>query len=162
MWTGYAGRVGFIRRVAANQITLGGAITTMADSTTIRSRRDIAYACFLLLGVTALLGSLGSLLPSTLIEPAYFGFFVLIPLTLASAIALIVATVLTFVIGRRDPVLITLLAFTALATAFAIGDFSDRMPVSTDFPVTDLLIVVYGLVALSVCIRWFAVIRLRE
>ncbi len=141
---------------------LDGAITTMTDPTTLRRRKDIAYACFLLIGATALLGSLGSLLPGALVEPAYFGFFVLIPLTLASTIALIAGAVLALVVGRKDSILITLLAFTGLVITFAIAVFSDSMPVRVEGPVTDVLIAVYGLVTLWICIRWFAVRRRQE
>jgi hypothetical protein len=134
----------------------------MTNPATLRRRRDIAYACFLLIGATALLGSLGSLLPETVVEPAYFGFFVLIPLTFASAIALVAGAVLAWVVGRKDPILITLLAFTGIVIIFAIVAFSDSMPVRFDGPVTDGLIAVYGWVTLWICIRWFAVRRRLE
>jgi hypothetical protein len=136
-------------------------MTTMTNPTALRRRRDIAYACFLLIGTTALLGSLGSLLPEALINPAYFGFFVLIPLTLASAIALFAGTVLALVIGREDFVLITLLAVSGTVIAFAMAVFGDIVSVNFDGPVTDILIAVYGVATLSVCIRWFSVVRRR-
>lgn len=134
----------------------------MADLTTLRRRRNIAYACFLLIGATALLGSLGSLLPAALVEPAYFAFFVLMPLTLASAIALIAAAALVFVVGRNDPILIMLLTFTGIVITFAIADFSDSLPGRSDVPVANVLITVYGLATLWTCIHWFAVRRRQE
>jgi cytochrome c biogenesis factor len=138
------------------------AIATMTDPAALRTRRDIAYACFLLIGATALLGSLGSLLPEALINPAYLGFFVLIPLTFASAIALVTGAVLALVVGRKDPILITLLTFTAIVIAFAIAVFSESMSVRIEGPATDVLIVVYGVANLWVCIRWFAVVRRKK
>jgi hypothetical protein len=134
----------------------------MTDPIALLRRRDIAYACFLLIGATALLGSLGSLLPEALVEPAYLGFFVLIPLTFASAIALVAGAVLALVVGRKDPILITLLALTAAVIVFAIAVFSDSMSVSIEGPVTDVLIALYGMATLSICIRWFAVVRRQE
>jgi hypothetical protein len=133
----------------------------MTDATTPRRLRSLAYACFLLVGATALLGSLGSLLPESVVEPAYLGFFVLIPLTLASAIALIAGAVLALKVGRGDPILITLLAVTIVVITIVVVAYSDVMPVRLDGPVIDVLISVYGLATLSVCIHWFAVRRHR-
>jgi hypothetical protein len=130
----------------------------MADLMTHRTPRDIAYACFLLIGATALLGSLGSLLPTSIVEPAYIGFFVLMPLALASAIALIAGMVCALIVGRDDPILISLVAVTILVIAIAIAAFSDTM-VSFEGPVIDVLIAVYGFCALCICIYWFAVRR---
>jgi hypothetical protein len=134
----------------------------MSNPTALRRRRDLAYGCFFLPGTTALLGSLGSLFPAALVEPAYFGFFVLIPLTLASAIALIAGTILTLTVGRNDPILIALLAATGIIIAFVIAAFSDSMPVRIEGPVVDVSIAAYGLAALCISIHWFAVRRGRS
>jgi hypothetical protein len=134
----------------------------MSDPTTLRKHRDHAYGCFLLIGATALLGSLGSLLPADIVEPAYFGFFVLIPLALASAVALLAVTVLALIVGRADPVLIALLVITGTVVTFAIAVFSDILPVRIDGLATDFVIAAYGMATLWICIHWFAARRNRH
>lgn len=133
----------------------------MSEPATAPRLQGLAYACFLLVGATALLGSLGSLLPESVVEPAYLGFFVLMPLTLASAVALIAGSVLALKVGRSDPILITLLAVTVVVIAVVMAAYSDVSPVRLDGPVIDVLISVYGLATLGVCIHWFAVRRHR-
>lgn len=134
----------------------------MTDPTTLRKRRDRAYGCFVLLGATALIGLLGSRVPGDVVDPGYVGFFVLIPLTLASAVALVAATVLAWRVGRADPVLFTLWGATVMVVAFVVAAFGDILPLQPEGAAVDVLIAAYGLAALAIGLHWFAVRRARQ
>ena len=114
----------------------------------LRIQRSVAYACFLVPGVVVLLSVIAEFVPSGVMEPAYFGFFVLIPLTLASAIAIPVALVLAFKVGRREPALIVLSVATVLVAAGALSGLGDGRAMTAVFAVYCLLVAVLE-------VRWF-------
>lgn len=95
-------------------------------------------------------------------DPGAFGFLILIPLTLASGIALIVGTVLTLMVGRSDSTLLALLAGAVIVIAIAIFAFSDSLPFNIDGLFIDVLIAAYGLTAICLSSYWLAVRRNRS
>jgi hypothetical protein len=119
-----------------------------------RRRRDIAYICFLIPGACAFLGTIGGLIVSGLdIEPAYFGFFVVIPLMLISAVTIPVAIFLTFTNGRRDPALILLLIASIVVVVEGLTGFGG------DFLAFNVVPVLYGLLVVVLEANWFLVRR---
>lgn len=114
----------------------------------LRILSGIAYACFLVPGALVLLGTIADLLPFRVMEPAYFGFFVLIPLALASALAIPAALILTFMVGRGEPALIVLSGATVLVAAGAMSGLADGLAMTTAFAV-------YGLLVAALEARWF-------
>jgi hypothetical protein len=119
-----------------------------------RRRCDIAYICFLIPGASALIGTVGGLLVSVLhLEAAYFGFFVLVPLALLSAVTLLIALVLTLMIGRRDHALIAMsIAAVCLVIFVATG-------LGGDFFLFSIAPVLYGLLVVVLGANWFVVRR---
>ncbi|HAB18497.1 MAG TPA: hypothetical protein DCE44_18905 [Verrucomicrobiales bacterium] len=87
------------------------------------------------------------------------GFFILIPLTLISAIAVIKAVVLTFMIGRQEPLLIALLVATLTITALMVADASDNPLFGIEGKWLNILGGIYGLFTLGTTARWFLVRR---
>jgi len=122
----------------------------MRNSPHQRRRHDIAYISFLIPGACAFLGTIGSLIVSELdIEPAYFGFFVVIPLMLISAATIPVAIVLTFTIGRRDPALILLFIASIVVVAEGLTEFGG------DFFAFNVIPVLYVLLVVVLEVNWF-------
>lgn len=121
----------------------------MLTSQVLRTRTSIAYACFMVPGAAALLSTIAPLLAPSLLDPAYLGFFVLIPLVLISALAVPIAIFLTFTIGRREPGLVVLSAATPLLVAAALAEFGDGMLLNVAFAL-------YGLGSIATGCYWFA------
>ena len=120
------------------------------------SDRDLAYRRFVFPGALATLGSLSAIFP---VEPAYIGFFILMPLTLISAIAVIQAAVLTIMIGRQEPLLIVLLVATLAITGVMIADASDHPILGIEGKIIDILGGIYGVFTLGATASWFLVRR---
>ena len=131
----------------------------MANRTPLQKRRDLAYGCFILPGALNLIGSLSTIVPSGDIEPAYFGFFFLIPLTLLSVIAVITAGVLTIMIGRQDPILIALLTATLAIFGAMLAVASDITFLGIDDVFANILSGIYGLFTIGISANWFFVRR---
>jgi len=86
-------------------------------------------------------------------EPAYFGFFVLIPLMLVSAVTISVAVVLTFMVGRREPALIVLSIASMVLVVVSLSEFDG------DFIAFNIVPVVYGLLVIVLEANWFFIRR---
>lgn len=86
-------------------------------------------------------------------EPAYFGFFVLIPLMLVSAVTISVAVVLTFMVGRREPALIVLFIASMTLVVVSLSEFGG------DFFAYNVAPVLYGLLVVVLEVNWFFVRR---
>lgn len=108
----------------------------------------IAYACFLVPAALVLLGAIADIVPFRVMEPAYFGFFVLVPLALASALSIPAALILTFMVGRREPALIILSAATVLVAAGALSGVGNGSAMTA-------ALAVYGLFVAALEARWF-------
>jgi len=124
----------------------------MLTSQQLRARTSIAYACFLAPGTAALLSTIAPLLSPRFLDPAYLGFFVLIPLVMVSAVSVPVAIALAFIIGRREPALVALSVATPLLLAAAMTGFGDGAIMNFAFAL-------YALAALGIICYWFAVRR---
>jgi hypothetical protein len=86
-------------------------------------------------------------------EPAYFGFFVVIPLMFISAVTIPVVTVLTLTIGRREPALILLLIASIVVVVEALTEFGG------DFFAFNVVPVLYVLLIAALEVNWFFVRR---
>ncbi len=124
----------------------------MLTSQQLRTRTSLAYACFLAPGTAALVSTIAPLLSPRFLDPAYLGFFVLIPLVMVSAISVPVAVALAFKIGRKQPTLIALSVATPLLLAAALTEVGDGA-------IMNSAIAIYALVTISTIIYWFAVKR---
>jgi hypothetical protein len=124
----------------------------MLTSQQLRARTSFAYACFLAPGTAALLNTIAPLLSPRFLDPAYLGFFVLIPLVIISAVSIPVAIALTYTIGRKEPALVALSVATPLVLAAALSGFGDGIIMSSAFAL-------YALSAISLICYWFAVKR---
>lgn len=125
----------------------------MLTSTQLHKRISIAYLCFLIPGACVLLASVAPFFPSGIMEPAYFGFFVLIPLMLVSAVTIWVAVVLTFMVGRREPALVVLSIASMVLILVSLFEFGG------DFFAFNVVPVVYGLLVVVLEVNWFFVRR---
>ena len=124
----------------------------MLTSQQLRARTSFAYACFLAPGITAFLSTIAPLLSPRFLDPAYLGFFVVIPLVMVSAVSVPVAIALTFTVGRKEPALVALSAATPLLLAAALTGFGDGAMMNSAFAL-------YALAAISTILYWFAVKR---
>jgi hypothetical protein len=127
----------------------------MLTSEQLKNRATGAYACFLAPGTAAIFSTTAPLLSPRFLEPAYLGFFVLIPLVLLSALTVPVAMFFTYQIGRSEPALVALsLATPALLTA-ALTEVGDGT-------VMNVAMALYGFASVSAICYWFAVKRRRN
>ncbi len=124
----------------------------MLTSSQLLKRCNIAYICFLIPGACVFLGTIAPLFPSGIMEPAYFGFFVLIPLALVSAVTIPVAVVLTFTVGRREPALILLSIATMVVVVEGLSEFGGDL-------VFNAVHVLYGLLVVVLEANWFFIRR---
>lgn len=115
-----------------------------------RTDHDWAYACFLFCGLAALLGSLMEVIPKDEGTTALLGFFVAIPLALASIAALIggVAFWIT-----RLPKDWGLAGLSGTSILFAATLLTGRGSI--------LIAVIYGSAVFAACGVWFLVVRSR-
>lgn len=125
----------------------------MLTSAQLQKRISIAYLCFLIPGACVLLAAVAPFFPSGIMEPAYFGFFVLIPLMLVSAVTISVAVALTFMVGRREPALIVLSIASMVLVVVSLSEFGG------DFIAFNVVPVVYGLLVVVLEANWFFVRR---
>ena len=128
----------------------------MRNSRHQRRQIDIAYICFLIPGVCAFLGTVGVGIGSVLsldIDPAYFGFFVVMPLGLISAVAIPYAIILTLTVGRRDPALILLFIASIVVVVVGLTEFGSDLFAFAVVPV------LYFLLVVALEVNWFFVRR---
>ena len=128
----------------------------MLTSAQLQRRISIAYLCFLIPGACVLLAAVAPFFPSGIMEPAYFGFFVLIPLMLVSAVTISVAVVLTFMVGRREPALIVLSIASMVLVVVSLSEFGG------DFFAFNVVPMVYGLLVIVLEANWFFIRRKRS
>jgi|GEM_PF-5785521 len=117
-------------------------------------RLDIAYISFLIPGVCAFLGTIGGVIVSLLdIEPAYFGFFILIPLMFISAVAIPVGIIITLTDSRRDPALILLCISSIVVVVAGLTESGG------DFIALNVVPMLYSLLVVILEVSWFFVRR---
>lgn len=124
----------------------------MLTSQQLDKRATVAYACFLAPGVAALLSTVAPLLSPRFMDPAYLGFFVLIPLVMLSALTVPVAIFMTYKVGRSQPALVALSVMTPLLLAAALTEVGDGA-------VMNVAVAIYGVSSIAAICYWFAVKR---
>ncbi len=127
----------------------------MLTSQQLKNRATVAYACFVAPGTAAFLSTAAPLLSPRFLDPAYLGFFVLIPLFLLSALTVPIAMFLTYQIGRSEQALVALSVATPLLLAAALTEVGDGT-------VMNVAIALYGLASISAICYWFAIKRRRS
>lgn len=118
-----------------------------------RAQYDLAYGCFLVCGLTALLGSLMEAIPKDEGTAALLGFFVAIPLVLASFAALVVGVGLCIRLPNRWP-LVILSGMSVLFVAALLTGYG-----STPFYYATAI--VYGVAVVTISGVWFLILRRR-
>ena len=123
----------------------------MPISSKNRGRSDIAYVCFLIPGLVALLGTIGPMITSDPGVAGVVGLVVLVPLALVAAIAIPMGIVLTFA-GGREPMLLLLSVLTIVAVVELLGEFGGAIVLNVFFGI-------YGLLTVVLAAAWFLVRR---
>jgi hypothetical protein len=116
---------------------------------------DLAYACFLFCGLAALIASVMEAIPKDDGTAALLGFFVAVPLVIASFAAIVTATVLSMQLWRHWPLLI-LCGVSVLAIAVFL--MAEGVPKAFYYAVA----VLYGVSTVTVSGLWFLVLRRRH
>ena len=124
----------------------------MCTSQQLNRRTSVAYVCFLAPGVAALLSTIAPLLSPRFMDPAYLGFFVLIPLVMLSALTVPVAIFITYKFGRSEPALVALSVMTPLLLAAALAEVGDGTAMN-------VAVAFYGVYSIAAICHWFAVKR---
>lgn len=126
----------------------------MSDDRRKRREYDVAYACFMLCGLTALITSLVSMIPTDTGTAGAIGFLVLVPLALASIAALGCGIVMTVRLWRHTPLIalsaMSLLVVAEVATEYGSTAFYNTVPI------------VYGVGVIAISALWFFKLRARR
>jgi len=119
-----------------------------------RLKYDFAYGCFLFCGMSALLITVMGKAAKDDNTSAFLGFFVAIPLVLASFAAMVAALVLSMMLWKHWPLLI-LSALTVLSVAvIAVVHGSEAFYTSAA--------ILYGAGVVAMTGLWFLVLRKRH
>lgn len=129
------------------------------DAAKFRTHQGIAYGCFLIIAITALVGGIGALLPNL----GGVFFLLVIPLMIASFFAIIIGAAETLFIVRQDSTLLRILCATVVVLALLIFDVPDQ---GFDVPVQgwarnyailiNVISLLYGVVVSIICFRWLS------
>lgn len=118
-----------------------------------RGEYDLAYGCFLVCGLTALLGSLMEAVPKDEGTAALLGFLVAIPLVFASFAALIVGTVQCIRLPNRRRLVI----LSGISVLFVVALFTGDGSKGFYYAIS----IIYGLAVVGVSGAWFLILRRR-
>lgn len=110
-------------------------------------RRDIAYGCFLIIGFTSLFSSIISAIPMSTGLAGGLGFLVLLPLSVASLVAMFVGVFLSLTILKHWPLLF-LSVFSLLFLLEIITEVGSVIFYNTTGWV-------YGIITTGFSISWF-------
>lgn len=128
----------------------------MAPSQKSQNLTSIAYACFLFPAILAILLVINELLPFEVMNPAYFGFFVVMPLILVVVITVPAALIITFKIGRREPGLFFLsIATASVPSLAAITTVAEGLPRNIANFLYYIACIIYFLLTTVLVARWF-------
>ena len=115
---------------------------------------DLAYGCFLFCGLTALIICVMGAIPKDEGTAALLGFFVAIPLVIASIAAMVVGIILCVRLWKKWPLVIlsgmSILFIAELFTEYGSTAFYNAVPI------------VYGVGVLVISGLWFLVLRRRH
>ena len=114
-----------------------------------RSKYDRAYGCFLICGLAALLGSIMEVVPKDEGTAALLGFFVAIPLALASFAALAVGIVMC----TQLPMHWSRVVLSGMSVLFVAALFTGYGSIA--------IAIVYGAGVVAICGVWFLSLRER-
>lgn len=112
-----------------------------------RRKHDVAYACFLVPGLFCLINGIASHVTMDTGTAGGIGFLVLIPLALASVFA-VPAGIINAVPFRQDPLLMLLVAATALMIVQFFAEVGS-------VPVRNLVGLLYGIIVIGIEAVWF-------
>jgi hypothetical protein len=119
--------------------------------TETRLRYDVAYGCFFFCGVVALLISTISVIPMDTGTSGGLGFMVLIPLSIASLVAMVIGISYTIRFRQHRP-LVVLSLFSVLFVAEVVTEYG-----SVKF--YNAVSTLYGLTTCGFSLAWFFVLR---
>jgi hypothetical protein len=114
---------------------------------------DLGYGCFLFCGLVCLVGSISNYVPMNSATTAGFGLLVIVPLTMISVIAVLVAVGCSVRLRTHVP----LGALSAASLVFIIIMVAEAI----HGPLYDALPMVYGTFAVASSLGWFLVVRRR-
>jgi hypothetical protein len=119
-----------------------------------RGEYDLAYGCFLICGLAALLASLMEAVPKDAGTAALLGFFVAIPLVLVSFGALVVGIVQCIRLPNRRRLVILCGMSVLFVVALVTGHGSTAFYY--------VISITYGLAVAWISGAWFLILRRRE
>jgi len=116
-----------------------------------RVKYDLAYGCFLLCGVSALVVGVMGAIPMDSGAAGATGFLVAIPLAVASIAALVVGIVLSLFLWRHWPLL--------LLTGMTILFVAEVLTEAGTAALYNAAPFLYGVGSLAICGIWFVILR---
>ena len=116
-----------------------------------RVEYDCAYGCFLFCGLAALSGSLMEAIPKDEGTTVLLGYFVAIPLVLASFVALLSGIVLCLRLWKHWPLVI----LSAMSVLFVAALFIGHGSATFYYAVS----ITYSAGVVAICARWFLILR---